>query len=239
MRSSERISNQVIIQNILKYFKNKGYEGLTARPWNYYKPDSTLWWLVPSTEWPSYKYGKLVLFSRKEGYGVGFNIEKGISEIAAQMLSSKSARKLCTKPDWAWNDFVSDLSSGVFEDRLKAISDTAKMPLRISIQASNVTSEYDPYSEKIEGLEIDHIMSFEYKDGDLKVLQDELKGEMRKYAKVAKLTDLIGVFQEKELEWFWIDINITFDVKNDDNERLAALGLVFIKTFANYFNVNF
>jgi len=82
-------------------------------------------------------------------------------------------------------------------------------------------------------------MSFEYNDSDLKVLQDELKGEMRKYAKVAKLTDLIGVFQEKELEWFWIDIDITFDVKKDDNERLAALGLVFIKTFANYFNGNY
>ena len=70
MGSNDRISNQVIIHQILKDLKNRGYEGFTARPWNYFKPESTLWWLVPSTEWPSYKYGKLVLYRAKEGYRI-------------------------------------------------------------------------------------------------------------------------------------------------------------------------
>ena len=205
MESRDRVSNQVIIHNILKDLKDRGYEGFTARPWNYFKPESTLWWLVPSKEWPSYKFGKLVLFRTKEGYRVGFHIEKGISEIAGQMLSSKGARNLCTKPDWAWNSLLSDLTTGKFENSLKEISDTANKPLRISLQASNVTSEYDPYSEKIEGLETDHIIAFEYNTGELKILKDELKGEMRKYGYITKLNDLIGVFQEKDLEWFWID----------------------------------
>ena len=33
--------------------------GLTARPWNIYAAADTFWWLVPSTDWPAYRYGKL------------------------------------------------------------------------------------------------------------------------------------------------------------------------------------
>jgi len=31
---------------------------LVARPWNMYEPDTTTWWLVPSSDWPAYKHGK-------------------------------------------------------------------------------------------------------------------------------------------------------------------------------------
>lgn len=235
MGSNDRISNQVIIHQILKDLKNRGYEGFTARPWNYFKPESTLWWLVPSTEWPSYKYGKLVLYRAKEGYRIGFHIEKGISEIAGQMLSSKGARKLCTKPDWAWNILLSDLSDGEFENRLKEISDAAMKPLRISLQASNVTSDYDPYSEKIEGLETDHIIAFEYNSGELKILKDELKGEMRRYGNITKLTDLIGVFQEKDLDWFWIDMFVTADVESSNETHINEIALTFLKYYNSIF----
>lgn len=235
MGGSDRVSNQAIIQNMLKALKDKGFEGFTARPWNYFKPESTLWWLVPSTEWPSYKYGKLVLFRTKDGYRVGFHIEKGISEIAGQMLSSKGAQKLCTKPDWAWNSFLSDLSNDTFENRLKEISDAANKPLRISLQASNVTSEYDPYSEKIEGLETDHIIAFEYNSGELRILKDELKGEMRKYGYITKLNDLIGVFQEKDLEWFWIDMFVTADVEISNEAHINELTLNFVKYYNGMF----
>lgn len=238
MGSIDRKSNQAIIHEIQKELKDRGYEGFTARPWNFYSPNSTLWWLVPSTEWPSFKYLKLVLFRSEEGYRVGIHIEKGISEIAGQMLSSKSARALCIKPDWAWNKLLLDLSSGKFENRLKKLSDAANIPLRISLQASSVTSEYDPYSEKIEGLETEHIMVFEFRDGNLQMLQDELKGEMRKYGSISKLTDLNNVFADKELEWFWIDMFIVIEVENDKSEQISELALSFIEGYRDFFNVS-
>ena len=49
-------------------------------------------------------------------------------------------------------------------------------------------------------------MVFEFENVELKALQDELKGEMRKYGNIAKLTDLIGVFHEKDFESFLICI---------------------------------
>lgn len=232
---NQMISNQVIIHEILNALKDSGYEGFTARPWNYFKPETTLWWLVPSTEWPSYKYGKLVLYRTKEGYRIGFHIEKGISELAGQMLTSKSARKLCIKPEWAWHNFISDLSNGIFENRLKGISESAKLPLRISLQASNVTGEYDPYSEKIEGLETDHTMAFEYENGELKILQDEFKGEMRKFGNIGKLTELISVFQEKDMDWFWIDMFVTAEVERFNAPHINELALTFVKYHTSMF----
>lgn len=235
MEHNLMISNQVIIHEILNALKDSGYEGFTARPWNYFKPETTLWWLVPSTEWPSYKYGKLVLYRTKEGYRIGFHIEKGISELAGQMLTSKSARKLCIKPEWAWHNFISDLSNGIFENRLKGISESAKLPLRISLQASNVTGEYDPYSGKIEGLETDHTMAFEYENGELKILQDEFKGEMRKFGNIGKLTELISVFQEKDMDWFWIDMFITAEVEIINKTHINELALTFMKFYKKMF----
>jgi hypothetical protein len=52
----------------------------------------------------------------------------------------------------------------------------------------------------------EHTMVFEFENVELKALQDELKGEMRKYGNIAKLTDLIGVFHEKDFESFLICI---------------------------------
>jgi hypothetical protein len=30
----------------------------SPRPWNRFEPVNTDWWIVPSTDWPAYRYGK-------------------------------------------------------------------------------------------------------------------------------------------------------------------------------------
>lgn len=72
---------------------------LTPRPWNLYSPTDTFWWLIPSTEWPAYRYGKLAFsvakdVPRKDLLGLndaaieldtifaGFNVEKGYGNVA-------------------------------------------------------------------------------------------------------------------------------------------------------------
>ena len=73
--------------------------GLTERPWNLHNPTDTLWWLVPSTEWPAYSHGKLAFSLAKDdgrkhllGWNdpllelekmfVGLNVEKGYGNVA-------------------------------------------------------------------------------------------------------------------------------------------------------------
>jgi hypothetical protein len=94
--------------------------GLTPRPWNLYAPADTFWWLVPSTDWPAYRYGKLAFshagdVPRRDLVGVndqvldvdrifaGFNVEKGYGNVATVVnpaLSRKPAQII--DPQWLW-----------------------------------------------------------------------------------------------------------------------------------------
>jgi hypothetical protein len=58
----------------------------SPRPYNHFNPDDTLWWLVPSTEWPAFKYAKLFFQSNPEdlptgtnGVYCGLSVEKGLN----------------------------------------------------------------------------------------------------------------------------------------------------------------
>lgn len=237
MNNNERISNQHIIHGILEKIRESGCDRFTARPWNFYAPNTTLWWLVPSTEWPALKCAKLVLFRSETGYRVGIHIEKGISEVAGQMLSATKAKSLCIRPDWAWNVLLRDLSVGKFEEKLMELSDEADRPIRISLQASSITSEYDPYAEEIEGLETDNIMVLEFKHGTISMQDDELKGEMQNFGGVCNFADLIRVLSEKELDWFWIDMFVVFDVKIEEHHQISTLALSFYKKFMELFGL--
>lgn len=57
------------------------FNTLTARPWNRFEPDASLWWLVPSTDWPAYRYGKLYFdWLDKNDFSVmscGLHVERG------------------------------------------------------------------------------------------------------------------------------------------------------------------
>lgn len=61
----------------------------TARPYDIHRPDETTWWVIPSTDWPSYLHGKF-FFRLIEGTRIetGIYIEKGFSpEIGHGVLS--------------------------------------------------------------------------------------------------------------------------------------------------------
>ncbi len=94
--------------------------GLTPRPWKLHEPADTLWWLVPSTDWPAYRHGKLVFSLAKDsprkpllglddeliavdGIFAGLNIEKGYGRVAIAVdpaLRRKTAQ--IVDEGWAW-----------------------------------------------------------------------------------------------------------------------------------------
>ena len=52
---------------------------LSPRPYNMHEPETTLWWLVPSSEWPAYKYGKMYFNwsdPNRTALWVGFHTER-------------------------------------------------------------------------------------------------------------------------------------------------------------------
>src|SRR5262245_22606893 len=63
-------------------------ERFYPRPFNRYSPEFTRWWLVPDTNWPAYKRGKLSFrhcpWDGNSMY-IGYYSEKGFSPSIAKM----------------------------------------------------------------------------------------------------------------------------------------------------------
>src|SRR5262245_20904293 len=94
---------------------------LTPRPWQQQAPDDTLWWLVPSGDWPAYRHGKFVFSLSKDGprkalIGIndgaietsklfaGVNVEKGFGRVAVEVdpsLRRKTDQILDS--GWLWH----------------------------------------------------------------------------------------------------------------------------------------
>jgi hypothetical protein len=123
--------------------------GLTARPWNLYAAADTFWWLVPSTEWPAYHYGKLA-FSlakdapRKDLLGLddsllaidaviaGFNVEKrygSVATIVNPALRRKPAQIL--GPKWLWHELTDGPGSVRFSTTLASAASNAEIYLYV------------------------------------------------------------------------------------------------------------
>lgn len=234
MKSEIVRSNQAIAHNILMELKKYGYKYFTARPWNYYKPDTTLWWLVPSTQWPSYKYGKIYVSSSNGTYEIGLNVEKGIGPIAGQMLPYRTAQKLCIQDDWIWHRFLEDLKSDKLHTILERISREKKKPLTVLIQASTIEDK-DSRAQEFEGLELNNRISFQFNNGVLTCLKDEAKGELRKYDYINSLESLVDLFEAKDMEWFWIDLYIYFVVDETEMDQSIDLACGFIEAYSDLF----
>lgn len=235
MNGETHKSNQQIVRDILAELKSRGHDGFTARPWNMFKPDTTLWWLIPSTEWPAYKHGKIAFYRSGDKLSVGLHVEKGVSAAAGQTLPPTRAATLCTKPDWIWHTFLADLKSGEFEAKISRISQAAGKSLRISVQASNVTSKEERYSEVLEGQKTENSVSFLFETGSLEEHPDGATGEMRYIEKIHTLPDLMNLFVSKDMEWLWIDLFVVIEVDEEDIDELKKYAVLFIEGYEELF----
>lgn len=235
MNGETRKFNQQIVRDILAELKSRGHDGFTIRPWNMFKPETTLWWLIPSTEWPAYKHGKIAIFREGTKISVGLHVEKGVSSTAGQILPPKRAATLCTGPDWIWHAFLADLKSGAFEAKINRISQAAGKPLRIIVQASYVTGDYEPYAELLEGQETENTVSFLFENERLEDHPAGAKGEMRYIEKIRTLPDLATLFESKDMEWFWIDLFVVIEVDEEEIEELKKYADLFVEGYEGMF----
>ena len=113
---------------------------LTPRPWNLHRPDDSLYWLVPSGEWPAYRYAKLV-FSSGSDYPrrtlvdpttvpeptklfVGLNVEKGFGEVASVVNPNLRRKQQIQDKDWDWFTFIQPDVAERFGLTLSRLSET-------------------------------------------------------------------------------------------------------------------
>ncbi len=230
------VSTNTVSHRIQDELKRIGFDYFTLRPWNCYRPENTLWWLVPSTEWPAYKYGKIVIFKtdNSDNFRVGFVFEKGFSTKAGQILSSGKAKKFCTKLDWIWNDMLNDIQSGKFEENLSAISKSLNMPLKILIQVSGINEK-----EASEGgnadLDLSNVIEFSYNGSRIECIKEHTKGEMSRYSSTNSMAGILNMLKAEDMEWFWIDFYVLVDFENSEWKEIEKVVPVFIENYEEIF----
>lgn len=177
-------------------FLQEGKKKYSLRPWNRHKPDETLWWIVPSSEWPAYHLGKFFCSPEGDNIMFGLYVEKGMGVSTQGFYDAK----LQMNASWQWNSFIQDIQSGKLDRALSSVS----MPLYLFLGGSIITGGFDPSAPKPDTL------LFTIDGGHLTLEQEKLTvGELAPLTTMKQLTSLPKVLKEiKSLDWLWLDVMV-------------------------------
>lgn len=104
----------------------------TLRPFNRFDTAFTAWWLVPSTEWPAYRFGKLA-FLRGEGaremagyMKAGYYVEHGFD---VQKVADMATRSQLMTDKWRWHDLVRAAGAGELDPLVQTVAERSGRPV--------------------------------------------------------------------------------------------------------------
>lgn len=204
-----RFANSMITAQSVAKILSSDNKHFSPRPWNRFEPNSedSLWWVVPDTNWPAYKYGKYVFQNVEGTIQCGLHIEKGFGTSARLAYPALKKKGLVTEKDWMWNKFVADLESGKVSEALSRVEELSgeKIIFTVSSGLAGDPTDYDPYAPKTDNIE------FIIKDGILSLSQSELvNGTLKPLLKAAELSQIATILPVIDvLDWVWLDIFIT------------------------------
>jgi hypothetical protein len=101
---------------------------ITARAFDRFHQHCSEWWLIPGTDWPAHRRGK-VYFSCGDDPSemfIAFHVEKGVGQ------SGKDQEVM--KADWMWNQFLNDFEKGWVPERIERLARETKRNPEIVIQ---------------------------------------------------------------------------------------------------------
>jgi hypothetical protein len=207
---------------------------LTARPWNKNKPDETDWWLIPSTDWPAFKYGKFFFTwnpELKDKLYFGYYIEKGLDRTIKEAYPSRKGSQYIMDKDWAWFRFLNGLSSDKIKNIINKLNNDSSFPVELIIDGGNVPDpeSFDPFAPRIIGWD-KCILKLSQNSNNLELLESQLEAhlltELTTTSDLNKLADIINRLNENK--WLWIDFFIasklhilpTKDNENKPNRQI-------------------
>ncbi|MFZ5814400.1 MAG: hypothetical protein ACOY93_03765 [Bacillota bacterium] len=179
---------------------------LTPRPYNQYDPDQSLWWLVPSTEWPAYDRGKVVVFRETGGQiFVGLHVERGfhLKAVAANGIS----RRLAMDKTWLGSRFLDDMENGSLDHAASQVQARTGCLIRVQL----TTPVPDTADLKRDPRPAERMIQWDWNDGLLTRggewdLPSELAGNL------PNLTSFSAIAREvagnSAWDWFWMNLFI-------------------------------
>ncbi len=190
--------------------KGRG-QNVTPRPWNLHRPEESLWWAIPSTEWPAYRYGKYVFWREGKTLCVGFHVEKAFSTKLGSVFPALSGRSMVMDSSWVWHRFMNDLGDGRMDPIITELERRAGQSVLIRFAGSyGADSEgFDPMKPKPEQL------VFVAGCQGITPVKDENVDLLRPLMPLRKITEIperiltVG----DALDWIWIDCMIYLELE--------------------------
>jgi hypothetical protein len=195
---------------------------LARRPFNRFEPETTAWWLVPSSALPFYQFNKIYCTwatPERDSMLCGLYLEKGLAPELASVYPSRKGRSLLMNKNWYWHKFIKKCADGSLIEMLKNAAKTSALPMEIHISGGYVDDPalFDPYGEKqkkdyyIFDLDED-LATLNYRSAR----RDNML--LKCLNKAKKLTDLCSIIQTLDKEHFlWLDIFIASEFKIANN----------------------
>jgi len=184
---------------------------LTARPWNRFEPLNTEWWLIPSTEWPAYRHGKLFFKTRNNSRDLycGLFVEKGLDPSIA--VAFPTGKRLVMDNTWIWHRMLAEIESGAFGEALSAAAENCPCPLRLVVDGGFVEDpgSYDPQAPPMDW----NYVGYE-SDGSVLQVQSSRGDQFTHLPDCQDLGDLVQAIQQiPHLAWTWIDFHVGLELE--------------------------
>ena len=200
---------------------------LARRPFNRYEPETTSWWLVPSSDLPFYQFKKIYCSwadQSRDKLLCGLYLEKGLASELAAVYPSRKGKSLLMTPKWYWHEFAEKCTDGSLSETVKTAAQTSGFSLEIHISGGYIDDPalFDPYGEKQKK---DYYI-FEL-DQDLNTLNYRSAKRdtmlLKCLNKAHKMSELCSILQNLDKEQFlWLDIFIAAAFKVPSPETDAS-----------------
>ena len=178
-----------------------------ARPYNRFKPKETVWWVIPSKEWPAHRFAKFMIWRKNNKMYVGLNIEKGFGNELFEL--NLAPKKLVIDNDWIWKKFKQDLTNGNLNEILLDASKSVDEEIELHLAIGYVDRKKNNGEEYQENM--DNKIIYKFNNGKLDPVNKNLYLEDEGFDNLRNMNDLKGVnsiIEEQNLKFYWLDFNI-------------------------------
>ncbi len=195
----------------------------TLRPYNFYSPEFTDWWLIASSEWPAYHLSKLFMSqfpqwgAGTKWFHVGFYVERGLSvELTGMHGVSPS---LIMQSNWSWHRFLSHAISGDTTPIVAEVSERSGCPVWLTIDVNEFNHVRTAESET--QIPHDWVEFTVLPQGGGLHLERAGARELREVNTCASIREVALRLETIDLRYFWLNLQIgirlRYDIKNGDS----------------------
>ncbi|MEM4723543.1 MAG: hypothetical protein QXP01_00860 [Candidatus Hadarchaeum sp.] len=198
-------NNEKVAHAVYKVIKER--EKFCLRPFNRFRPAYTEWWIIPSKEWPAYKFGKLCFHRRPRSLEgslyAGYYVEKGLGQNLQGIQVVPSSHVM--KDDWHWHKFVKWAQRGEIDAIAQEVCKAIQVPVHILVEAYAFNRLPHPDVES-SGANDTAEFALNYPGVEWKLIQPGRK-ELQIVNKVTNIASLVNfIIGATDLDFYWIDL---------------------------------